>query len=368
MSYVRNTWYVAGWSREVAAGELQGMTILGEPIVVWRNDGGELHALENRCVHRLAPLSLGRCEGAHLRCMYHGFVFDAEGRVVSIPGQDVIPSIARVKSYPVVEQDSWVWIWMGDPARADKGLIPRVKSLDDPEWAPGHSTLDYAAEARLINDNLTDLSHLAFVHGQSFAATDDLAVSLPTVTPIDRGVRIERWAENQPPLGMPDAPVRFDAFLSYDYLVPGIFRFHARSFPPGTFKRFGRALPPADVECTHVYSSQAVTPLGEGKARYFFSNGPGMPATREFSDFLWQVALHAFAEDRLMIEGQQRIIDLTPESRVMPAVGDKGTVLYNRLVDRMVREERESTKTALVAPRNMAKVRIKRRPMTASAQ
>lgn len=341
MNYVRNTWYVAAWSRDVAVNAPQGMTILGEPIVVWRDDGGEVHALDDRCVHRLAPLSLGRCEGAHLRCMYHGFLFDAEGRVVSIPGQDVVPSIARVKSYPVVEQDSWVWIWMGDPARADKVLIPRVKNLDDPEWKPGHGVLDYAAEAWLINDNLTDLSHLPFVHGQSFAATDDLAASLPKVTAIDRGVRIERWAENQPPLGMPDAPQRFDAFLSYDYLVPGIFKLHARSFPPGTFKQFGRALPPAAVQSVDIYSSQAVTPLGEGKARYFFSNGPAMPATQEFSDFLWEVALKAFAEDRLMIEGQQRLIDLKPDSRVMPALGDKGTVLYNRLVDRMVREEGE---------------------------
>jgi vanillate O-demethylase monooxygenase subunit len=327
---------------DIAPGKPHGMMILGEPIVIWRDDAGGVHALEDRCAHRLAPLSLGRCEGANLRCGYHGFLFAPDGAVVGIPGQDDIPAIARVKRYPVVEQDSWIWIWMGNEAAADEALIPRVTGIDDPEWALGHGTIDYAAEARLLNDNLTDLSHLPFVHGQSFAATGDFAAALPTVTPIERGVRIERWAENQPPLGMPDAPERFDAFLSYDYLVPGIMRLSARVFPLGTFQKLGaRVVPPADMPSNNIYSAQAVTPTDKGTTRYFFSNGPQAPVPQEISDFLWEVALAAFAEDRAMIEGQQRIIDLAPDRRIMPAIGDKGTVLYNRIADRMVRAEQE---------------------------
>lgn len=342
MNYVRNAWYVAGWSRNLETAVPQGIMILEEPIVIWRDDAGHAHALEDRCVHRLAPLSLGRCEGAGLRCMYHGFLFNGDGRVVEIPGQAEIPSIARTKSYPLVEQDSWLWIWMGKPELADRNLIPRVKGLDEPDWLPGYGMLDYEAEASLINDNLTDLSHLPFVHGQSFAATGELAESLPTVTPIERGVRIERWAERQPPLGVPDATQLFDAFLSYDYLVPGIFILRARQFQVGTFKQLGGAVPTDDVAGMDTWSSQAVTPTSKGKARYFFSQGPGIPATQEFSDFLWQVALNAFAEDRTMIEGQQRIIALEPDRKIMPAVGDKGTILFTRLVNRLVREEREA--------------------------
>lgn len=354
MSYVRNAWYVANWSHEVVAGKPHGMTILGEPIAIWRDEGGDVHAFEDRCVHRLAPLSKGRCEGANLRCMYHGFLFNAEGRVISIPGQDVIPSIARVKSYPVVEQDSWIWVWMGDPARADKGLIPRVSGLDDPQWTLDHGTIDYAAEARLINDNLTDFSHLAFVHAKSFAASEDFAANLPTVTPIERGIRVERWAANEPPVGMPDSPDRGDVFLTYDYLVPGILRLLARVYPVGTFKQFGRTVPPPEVKSFDTYSAQAVTPTGKGTTRYFFSNGPRAPADPKFRAFLWNVTLTAFAEDRVIIEGQQRIIDSTPDVKVMPAVGDKGTVLFNRLVERMAREESEAAQTAEGAARNVS--------------
>lgn len=348
MNYVRNAWYVAGWSRDLVTGKPQGITILEEPIVFWRDTSGRVHALQDRCVHRLAPLSLGRCEGDRLRCMYHGFLFDGDGRVVEIPGQPEIPSIARARSYPLVELDGWLWVWMGKAERADPDLIPRVKGLDDPDWLPGYGMLDYEAEASLINDNLTDLSHLAFVHGESFAATPEFAASLPTVTPIERGVRIERWAERQPPLGMPDSPERLDAFVAYDYLIPGIFSFRARTFPVGTFQRLNGAVPPDDLESPvpDIWSSQAVTPMAKGKSRYFFSNGPGMPVPQEISDFLWQVSLDAFAEDRVMIEGQQRIIDLMPDSRIMPAVGDKGTILFNRLVNRLIREEREGEEVA----------------------
>jgi len=67
MTYVRNAWYVAAWSHEIKTETPFAMTILGERVVIWRTASGALHALEDRCVHRLAPLSLGRCEGEHIR-------------------------------------------------------------------------------------------------------------------------------------------------------------------------------------------------------------------------------------------------------------------------------------------------------------
>ncbi len=89
--YVRNAWYVAAWSHELEAEDPLIASILGEPIVIYRAESGRLVALEDRCVHRLAPLSLGRCEGERLRCMYHGLLYDPDGKVAEIPGQDLVP-------------------------------------------------------------------------------------------------------------------------------------------------------------------------------------------------------------------------------------------------------------------------------------
>jgi vanillate O-demethylase monooxygenase subunit len=72
---------------------------------------------------------------------------------------------------------------MGDPAKADEALIPPAVGFDDPDYILGRGQLDYAAEARLINDNLLDFSHLTFVHAQSFGSDPDFARVLPSITP-----------------------------------------------------------------------------------------------------------------------------------------------------------------------------------------
>jgi vanillate O-demethylase monooxygenase subunit len=219
MIYVRNAWYVVAWTDQIAVAEPFATAILGEPIVIYRT-ADRLVALEDRCVHRMAPLSLGRCEGDRLRCMYHGLLFDPDGRVVEIPGQDLIPAQARVKSYPTVDRHDWIWIWMGDADAADPALIPPAIGLSDPDWILGHGQMDYAAEARLICDNLCDFSHLSFVHANSFGATETWANNRPTVTPLERGVRFERWLVNEPRMRARGGGTDLvDSWSSYDFLV-----------------------------------------------------------------------------------------------------------------------------------------------------
>ena len=116
--FLRNSWYVAAWDREIGRQPLARM-ILGEPIVLYRQEDGRPVALEDRCCHRHLPLSLGQLEGDTLRCGYHGLRFDAGGRCIEIPSQAQIPPDAAIRSYPLVERFNWVWIWMGDPKRAD---------------------------------------------------------------------------------------------------------------------------------------------------------------------------------------------------------------------------------------------------------
>src|SRR5689334_21222064 len=123
MTFVRNAWYVAAWAHEITPERLAGVSVLNEPIVLWRSAEGKLVALEDRCVHRLAPLSLGRCERDRLRCSYHGLLYDRDGKVVEIPGQERIAPGLSVRKYPVIERHGWVWLWMGHSA-ADNSLLP----------------------------------------------------------------------------------------------------------------------------------------------------------------------------------------------------------------------------------------------------
>src|ERR1700751_5736567 len=126
-SFVRNCWYVAAWEDEISADSVLERTLLGESIVFYRASDGRVVALENRCCHRGAPLHAGRREGDSLRCPYHGMLFNAEGQCTEIPGQDRVPPRACVRSYPVAERDEMIWIWMGEPAKADPDKLIRFE-------------------------------------------------------------------------------------------------------------------------------------------------------------------------------------------------------------------------------------------------
>lgn len=349
MNYAKNLWYVAAWNYDLKATTPLAVRILGEPIVIWRSGSGALTALEDRCVHRLAPLSLGRCEGERLRCMYHGLLYERSGVVVEIPGQDVIPPQARVRAYPVIEKHSWIWIWMGDPQAHDATLIPPAVGLDHPEYILGSGQLDYAAEARLINDNLLDFSHLSYIHANSFGATEQWARERPKITPIPHGVRIERWITGHAGSAMRAETAPVDRYSRYEFLLPGILLMTGGGFPVGTASRLDGEAPDLKQALDGVtFTSQAVTPTSEKTSRYFFSWGPHRQhGTEALRDTLMGIAGKAFAEDRTIIEAQQQVIDLTPNPRIMPTSSDRAITLFNQLVAKRIREEAESASSAL---------------------
>jgi phenylpropionate dioxygenase-like ring-hydroxylating dioxygenase large terminal subunit len=340
MTHVRNAWYVAAWSQDLEPGKPLAMSILCEPLVLWRS-GGRPVAFEDRCVHRLAPLSLGRCEDDKLRCMYHGLLYDARGACVQIPGQEIIPPGAQLRSYPVVERHSWIWVWMGEAAQANEALIPPAVGFDDPDWILGRGYLDYAAEARLINDNLLDFSHLTYVHANSFGAGPSFAEERPKLTLLERGVRFSRWnLDTQGPVGRRSDELA-DNWMSYDFLVPGVLLMWSGSFRRGTAAACNYEKPDYATALRGVtFTSQAVTPTGERTARYFFSWGPHRDHGDEaLRDLLMGIAAQAFGEDKTMIEAQQRVIERTPQPRVLPTAHDRGVTMFTQLVARLAREE-----------------------------
>jgi phenylpropionate dioxygenase-like ring-hydroxylating dioxygenase large terminal subunit len=99
-AYLRNAWYVAAWSDEVGDGQLVPRTIMDEPIVLYRKADGAMAAIEDRCAHRFAPLSMGKIVGGdRIQCPYHGLEYDGSGACVRNPhGTRNIPPRARVKS------------------------------------------------------------------------------------------------------------------------------------------------------------------------------------------------------------------------------------------------------------------------------
>jgi phenylpropionate dioxygenase-like ring-hydroxylating dioxygenase large terminal subunit len=81
--------------------------------------------------------------------MYHGIKFGPDGACVEIPGQTKIPHKARVRTFPVVEKNNWIWVWMGEPEQADESLICFAVGYDDPDWNIKTSEMHVDANYRL---------------------------------------------------------------------------------------------------------------------------------------------------------------------------------------------------------------------------
>jgi vanillate O-demethylase monooxygenase subunit len=227
---------------------------------------------------------------------------------------------------------------MGDAAAADEGLIPPLIGLDHPDYVLGHSQLDYAAQARLVNDNLLDLSHASFLHTESFRASPTWALMRPKVTECDRSVRIEWWIKDEPPMGNPESTERVDTYLCYDFFVPGTMLMSARVYPVGTADSVNGQPDLAQPEAS--ITSQAITPMTDKTTRYFYSMGAHRHYEQEgLIDAVMAVTKRGFTEDKAMIEAQQRVIDMTPEWRFMPTTADRGVVTFNRLIEKLVHQE-----------------------------
>jgi phenylpropionate dioxygenase-like ring-hydroxylating dioxygenase large terminal subunit len=337
--WVRNAWYVAGWSQEFDAGRIHARTIIDQPVALYRTGDGSLVALEDRCCHRFAPLSMGRLEGDDLRCMYHGLKFAPDGRCIEIPGQKLIPQSACVRRYPLAVRGSWVWLWMGDAAAADPAAIPPSLSLDDPAWRLKASHLDYTAHYLLIDDNLLDLTHLSFAHENTLGLDmPQWADERPRMLPIERGMRVQRWIKDHRPRGFMRKKVGecADVWNSYDFVFPGLFLQRTSFHPAGTAAASPNG-PPSEAPLFYRIDEQAVTPVSARASRYFYAAGArAEDIDADRLDRLFAVTETAFGEDKALIEAQQKLIDLDPDRRMIPTNSDAGPTRFRKLVDELL--------------------------------
>lgn len=348
--FIQNCWYVAAWSQDIANGQIFSITITGKPVVIYRAEDGQLVALEDRCCHRAAPLSLGRIEGSELRCMYHGMKYDRRGVCVEIPGQSLIPPKARVRAYSVAERHGWVWVWMGEIVDGDLSLIPPAVGPEDPRYTLRWGQMDYQANYQLINDNLTDFTHLSYVHPKSFGTSEEFARTRPSVSVIPRGIRVQRWVFNAMIDESDTRPERGqiagnELWQSYDFLAPGILLMYNAAYPPGTADRCNREAPDAGAlqPLTCSFTSQAVTPMTERTSRYFYSWGPGKcEGSDALAEAMMAVAQVAFGEDLRMIEAQQKCIDLEPNRAEVLTSSDAGPMRMRRIIEELCNADRKA--------------------------
>jgi phenylpropionate dioxygenase-like ring-hydroxylating dioxygenase large terminal subunit len=336
--FLKNAWYVAANDHEIERKPL-GRVLLNEPVVMYRKEDGTVVALEDRCMHRHLPLSMGKVVGDHLQCHYHGLQYDGAGKCVRIPGQDMVPPTAKIRTYPVVERYKWVWIWMGDPALADPAKIVDYHWLDDENWGARSSYLHVKANWQLIVDNLLDLTHLAFVHETTIgnsALVDNASVK---VTRGPEDVLVTRWIINSP------APPTFvkaggftepvDRWQIIDWRPPACIRLDVGATPTGTGAPEGKRV--GGIEMRNL---NAITPETENTCHYFWGQAHSWDAKNgALSDMLLGQIRLAFLEDVSVFEAQQKNLEMIKNPPQLDINADTGVIQARRIIDRLYADE-----------------------------
>jgi phthalate 4,5-dioxygenase oxygenase subunit len=165
----RSFWLPAALSAEVADpdGRPLRLRILGEDLVAFRDSLGRIGILSAYCPHRLAPLFLGRNEDCGLRCVYHGWKFDFEGRCMDVPNVEAgnaegLKQRVSVRAYPAREAGGLVWVYMGPSGELPE--LPRFEWLELPE---GHLHVSRWVQRTNWSQGMEgeiDSSHVSFLH------------------------------------------------------------------------------------------------------------------------------------------------------------------------------------------------------------
>jgi vanillate O-demethylase monooxygenase subunit len=330
--FPRNRWWVAGFSWELAEAPL-ARVYLGHAVVLFRLADGGVSALEDRCCHKELPLSLGTVETRGLRCGYHGLLFDGRGRCIEVPGQQDVPTRARVRAYPLRERDQILWIWIGDtPDALPQDEPPAYAFHSDPRYRFGGGAFHYDAPWQLIHDNLLDLSHLGYVHARTIGGNPSVHMNAQLEVSSDAThVRVLRLMPDSAPPPTYTAAWPFagqiDRWQDVDFRVS-----HLLIWTGGMDAGSGRFDDP-ERQGFHMRGFHGVTPETASTAHYFWTVATNPhPDRQDVTQLVVDQTSATFEEDKVVIEAQWRNQQRFPGRAQVYVPIDAGPVRARRLI------------------------------------
>ena len=336
MRHLQNAWYMIGWDSELTPGSLLARTLAERPIVVFRNPDNDLVALEDTCPHRFAPLSMGTIRDGNIYCGYHGLGFGPDGQCVHNPHGPVLRA-ASVHSYPVLEQNGILWVWLGDPNRARSSSPPDFSFLDaTPDTAKRAGYMHTQANYELCVDNILDLSHADFMHPGSLGGG---ATTRTRSQAEDDGdcVSLHWNMKDETPLPFISYEFpghdRLDQWLDVRWMAPGVMYLEAGGGLPGRSRE----------ESINTFNLHIMMPETEVTTHYFYCNTRNYKQHDTAYHSVFSDALQAAfqTEDKPMLEAQQRRVGSRQFMAMKPLLlpSDHGTVRVRRKLESMISAE-----------------------------
>ncbi|MGE8303548.1 MULTISPECIES: aromatic ring-hydroxylating dioxygenase subunit alpha [Pseudomonas] len=335
-----NQWYVAALGWELKDRPV-GRTLLNTSVVMFRTADGKVAALEDRCCHRALPLSDGTLEASGLRCGYHGLLFNEAGKCIEIPGQEKIPSKAKVAAFHVVEKDQIVWIWFGSPEHP--------APIDEPPAYDVHTNGHYLFEGdvyhydapyQLIHDNLMDLSHLGYVHLRTIGGNASVHMNAQmTVESDDHSVRVVRHMPDSvpPPTYVAAYPFKgtVDRWQEIEFHISHL-RIWTGAVDAGT-----EPLDNPQRGGFHMRGFHGVTPETETTSHYFWTIATNPESNHEeVKAKVVEQTIMTFDEDKVVIESQYKNLCRFGERQMIDIHVDVGANRARRIIERLCHSTR----------------------------
>lgn len=170
-------WFQVAYSDDVEAGGAARLHYFGRELVLFRTEGGAAQVLDAYCAHLGAHLGVGsKVDGDCLRCPFHAWAYDTDGRCVDIPYSERIPKGAQVRAYPTIERSGIVYLWFAADGRTPSYEAPALEEFGDSEWI-GYTRHRYrfASTVQDVVENVFDVAHGQFVHRNAQGAAPAIA-------------------------------------------------------------------------------------------------------------------------------------------------------------------------------------------------
>lgn len=295
VAHVVDDWYVACSSSELER-KPKSVTLMGTPLVLFRDSSGRPGALLDRCPHRNAPLSMGRVHGDLLECSYHGWSFDLAGACRHIPClvSEIDMRGRGVTHYACREQDGVVWVYATPDTKPARDPF-RFPLLEDTRYTTVRETLELDASIHAAAENALDVPHTGFLHRGLFRGTRE---------PREIEVVVQRWHD------------RVQAEYIGEPRPPGVV---GRMLAPGggVVTHFDRFFLPsiAQVEYrlgddSHLCITAALAPIADFHTRVFAVVTLRLPVPAHLvTPILKPIALAIFRQDARLLGRQTDTIE-----------------------------------------------------------
>lgn len=190
---LKDLWYPICPSNFVAERPVS-LRRLGVKIVLWRESSGVLHALEDHCPHRGAPLSMGIPLGDRIACGYHGVQVRFDGVVTSVPGSPgcKLEGAKATRAFHVQEAAGAIFMYNPSTEVAVPPPLNLPAELTSPEHSHFLCYTEWKGDYRYVLDNVMDPMHGTFLHKQSHSMMEGESTATFGVRETDTGFIFEK--------------------------------------------------------------------------------------------------------------------------------------------------------------------------------